>query len=379
MISPRSILLLAVMSSSFAFAAAEKAADSKPDAPPAPPVPSMSEADKAKILEKVQQMQKDFERLRREVTANALNRFEGASASENAAVEFFLTCQKLIKDRTPDVSPPEQDVKNAKAAQAKIKQEIEAYQAAPGRATVLKTQLEYLVLTIQAPGLKDRGALVSRLRDMVGRAMNVVKTYTAPNAEPVVKIAPVTNTKGKQRTPPAQNRSRVEDRARQEIDKTMKQGVMGTVFAEAYNLSNYFTPADNWSDSPVNLSAIYEGFVLPWYRENKRGDMNQVWDEYIGHSAALHRCEQSDFAFGTWGITGYKTLQWKKWLDLLQYGMNRTMALDELSKMVKENPSHPDVESWISDLANIASTIQVPQVPATAEAPVEAPTADAAK
>ena len=70
---------------------------------------------------------------------------------------------------------------------------------------------------------------------------------------------------------------------------------------------------------------------------------------------------------------------WKKWLDLLQWGMNRSLALDELGKMVKENPSHPDVESWVSDLDRVAGGISLPRVPQAAESTVEAPNAEAAK
>ena len=382
MIFRRSIFLLAAVSSCVVFAVAKTAPDAKteaPEAPEAPPPPPMSEAEKAKVLEKVQQMKKDFERMRREVTASALTRFEGASGSEGAALEFYLNCEKIIKDRSPDIAPPEQDAKNAKAAQTKLKQQIDTFQAAPGRATVLKTQLEYLVLTIEAPGMKDRGALVSKVRDMVGRAMNVVKTYAAPNVDPIKTVAPIVNSKGRQRMPTPQYRDKAEERARRDIDKTMKQGVLGTVFAEAYNLSNYFKPADNWSDSPLDLGAIYTGFVLPWYHENKRGDLNMVWDEYLGHAVALHRCEQDDSAFADWGVTGYKSMVWKKWLDLLQWGMNRSLALDELGKMVKENPSHPDVESWVSDLDRVAGGISLPRVPQAAESTVEAPNAEAAK
>ncbi len=385
MIFPRSFLLVTLLAVTCTGLAANRDRDrdrdrgsknggkSEEDAPEPVPPPEMSEAEKAKVLEKVKKMQAEYDAMKREVTNSALSRYEGASASEGAALEFFLSCQKIIKDRTPDIETPEQDAKNAKADRAKLKQQMESYQEAPGRATALKTQLEYLVLTIQAPGLKDRGTLVSKVRDMVGKAMNVVKTYAAPNVDPVKRVAPIVSGKGRVKMPTAQYKDKEEERARRDITRTMKQGVMGTPFAEAYNLTNYFKPADNWSDSPLDLNGIYLNFVLPWYKENKRGDLNQVWDEYLGHELALHRCEQDDFAFATWGVTGYKNLLWKKWMDLLVYGMNRSLALDELAKMVKENPSHPDVENWINDLARVASEIRLPQIPQAADSTPDTP------
>ncbi|MDB6139296.1 MAG: hypothetical protein JWO94_2368, partial [Verrucomicrobiaceae bacterium] len=229
----------------------------------APPIPQppMNEADQAKIREKVQQLQKEFERQRREVTASALSRYESAAASEGAAFEFFLGCQKIIQDRTPDLDPTN-DKQDAKAAQERLKQQIAAYEAARGKAMALQIVLEHLVLTIQAPTMKDRGALVSRVRDMVGKAMNVVKTYSAPNADPIKKVAPPApkgGGKGKAKPVTTQYRSKEEDRARRQIVQTMEQGALASVFAQAYNLRNYFKPLEDWSDSPIDLESTYNG------------------------------------------------------------------------------------------------------------------------
>ncbi|MDB6120659.1 MAG: hypothetical protein JWO08_4440, partial [Verrucomicrobiaceae bacterium] len=165
--------------------------------------------------------------------------------------------------------------------------------------------------------------------------------------------------------------SKDEDRARRQIIQTMEQGVLGTAFAQAYNLRNYFKPLDGWCDSPLNLDEIYNTFVLSWYREHNPLELSNVWDEYLGHQLALHRCSQDDNAFAHWGITGYKDLQWRKWLDLLKYGTRRPVALDELVKLVKENLTYPGVEQWVSDLTSLANSIAPPPVvtePAVSEA-----------
>ncbi|MDB6119808.1 MAG: hypothetical protein JWO08_3589, partial [Verrucomicrobiaceae bacterium] len=146
----------------------------------------MSEADQAKILEKVLMLQKEFERQRKEVTTAALVRFESAAATEGTAVEFFMSCQRVIQDRTPDLDPTN-DKEDAKAALERQRQQFAAYEAARGKAAALQIVLQHLVLTLQAPTMKDRGALVSKVRDMVAKAMNVAKTYAAPNVDPIRK------------------------------------------------------------------------------------------------------------------------------------------------------------------------------------------------
>lgn len=343
------------------------------------PEPAMNEADRARILEKVQMLQKEFERQRKEITASALSRFESAASSEGAAVEFFLSCQKVIQDRTPDLDPTN-DKEDAKAAQERMKQQIAAYEAARGKAAALQVVLQHLVLTIQAPTMKDRGALVTRMRDMVAKAMNVAKMYAAPNVDPIKRSTPPKgNGKAKQPRQVTPS-SKEEDRARRQIIQTMEQGGLASVFAQAYNLRNYFKPLEGWSDSPLNLDSVYNGFIMDWYREHNPVELSNVWDEYLGHELALHRCSQDDNSFARWGITGYKDLQWKKWMDLLKYGTRRPVALDELVKLVKENLTYPGVEQWVADLTSIAQSITPPPPPpVVAEPPPEASVTDAEK
>ena len=347
----------------------------KEPAEPPPPPPAFNEADQAKILEKVEMLQKEFERQRREVVQSALTRYESASSSESAAFEFFLQCQQAIKARMPDVDPAN-DRQDAKAQAEKQKAEIAEYQAARGKAAALQIVLQHLVLTLQAPTVKDRGSLVSRLRDMIGKAVNAAATYSAPNAEPVKKVPVATNSKGRARSPQAQTqvRSREEDRARKQIIQAMQQAAVSSVFGQAYNLSNYFETMENWSDSPLDLDGNYDNFILAYYRKSNPEELHNVWDEYLARALMLHRCTDDDNALANWVINGYKDLQWKRSMDLLKYGTRRAVALDDLVKMVKENLTNPNVKNWVTEMANVAAMIKPPAV---AEAPPEQPAPDA--
>jgi len=324
-------------------------------------VAGIHKAKRAKILEKVKQLKDDFDKQTNDVNKGGLARFEAAAATELAAVEFYLACQKIVIERTPDLDPSN-DKQDAKAAQERVKQQVEAYEAAPGKATALKTELEFLVLTLKAPTMSDKAVVVAKLRDVVGKAMNVVKTFAGPNAEPlnVKKLAASSGSKSKSKAPTPARRSSLEEKARHQIIQTMQQDVMKSIFAQAYNLKNYSKPLENWGVSPLDLSTIYEGFVIPWTHDNKSDDLPAVWEEYVGHVLALHRCEEEDPDFAKWGITGYKELLWDKSFDLLTYGKNRAQSLDELGKLIKENPSHPKIKTWVEQLTALADALKPP-------------------
>ena len=343
-----------------------RGADSKSpaDPPPAPTLPpALSEADRAKILERVKQLQGEFDKQKLDITKSGLTRFEAAAASEGAAVEFYLACQKILQDRMPDLDPSN-DKFEAKVAQDRVKQQIEAYQEAPGRATAVKTQLEYLVLTLKAPTIKDDALLVTKVREIVAKAMNVVKTFASPNAEPVnvKKLAAAGGTsRTKSKAGPSLARiTKEEEKARKQIIQTMERSVMESIFSQAYNLKNYFKPNPQWGESALDLGGIYEGVVLPWFRQHKRDELPTVWEEYVNHELVLHRCSEDDTEFAKWGITGYKDLLWKKSFDLLTYGGHRSQSLDELSKLIKENPSHPHIERWVEEISALAEALTTP-------------------
>ena len=346
--------------------------DKTDQAPPAVLPPGLNEADRAKILERVKQLQEEFDRQKHDITKGGIARFEAAAASEVAAVEFQLACQKIVHDRVPDLDASNDKIE-AKIAQDKVKQQVEAFEAAPGRATAVRTQLEFLVLTLKAPTIKDESVLVAKAREIVNKAMTVVKTFASPNAETVnvKKLTPVpANPKTKVKAPSLARISKEEDKARKQIIQTMRQDVMDSIFSQAYNLKNYFKPVDRWGDSALHLAGFYENLILPWFREHKRDDLPAIWDEYVGHELALHRCSEDDPEFAKWGITGYKDLLWDKSMDLLTYGNHRAQSLDELSKLIKENPSHPRIERWVESISALAETLK---------GPADAPVVDATK
>lgn len=326
-------------------------------APPAPGVP-LTEED-AQIVLKLAQVQKDFEARKKDVITMALGRYSSAAQSEFAAAQYYVECQALVQSRTPDL-----DGVTTKDVKDKSKQQLDSLENAPGRAAILQLQLQYLVFMIEAPKMKDRGAMVARLRDFAAKGIELVKAYSAP-APPEHKPVASVKTKGKKTDPREQQQ---DDRARRQLVRSATQGVMGSIFAQAYNLQNYFKPMDGWPQSPLDLNGIYTGMLMPFYREQKKDMLGSIWDEYIANQALLERCSNDDKGYGNWLIGAGRTLQWQKWKDLLANGKNRVAAADELVKLCKENATHPEVGAWVQELAQLMEQVRTGTLPIPAPA-----------
>jgi hypothetical protein len=180
--------------------------------------------------------------------------------------------------------------------------------------------------------------------------------YTAP-PEPEHKPAAVIKSTAK-REAQKQKDVRGDTRSRQKVAQLAQRGVMGSPYAQAFSLQNYFKPLESWPQGPLDLDGIYNGVILPWYRINKPDLLGSQWDQYIKDQAILERCSADDNSYAKWLINEYKTLQWNKWHDLLTNGTNHLMASDELVKLIHENPAHPAVSGWVQELARMAEELK---------------------
>lgn len=322
--------------------------------PEAPVVASESSPptaeENAQILEKFAKAQKDFDVRKKDIANTALAKFTSGALSEDAAVQLYFTCEQILRDRLPALDG--QTRPDLRERQEQMKQAAEQISASPGYAAMLQLQLQYLVLTMEAPGFKDRGALISRLKDFAIKAVGLVKMYSAPPAD-----SDQSRTGGKggsastRREMEKRREMQQDERSRRQVLQISQQGAMGSVFAQAYNLHSYFKPMEGWPDSPLAIANAYNGMILPYYRENKKEFLGPAWDDYLNLEATLQRCAMDDRGYARWGMGAYKNLQWSKWMDLLRNGVNRVMAADELAKLCSENPTHPSVGGWIEQLA----------------------------
>lgn len=328
--------------------------DAAPEAPATPVKPFTAE-EAAKMAERFTALQKEFDSKQKDILNVALGRYSTAAASEAGAVQLYFECQRMIEERKPDLDGPDTK-REAKDKADKTKHQVDSVQDTPGYGSVLQLQAQFLVLSIEAVKAKDTGALIGRLRDFSNQAVKLVQTYTAP-PEPEHKPAASVKSSAK-REAEKKREARGDEKQRHQVLQLAQRGVMSSPFAQAFNLSSYFKPVQNWPQGPLDLDGIYGNMILPWYRENKPELLGSQWDEFIRDQAVLERCGSDDNAYAKWLIGAYKTLNWKKWRDLLDHGTNRMMAIDELVKMCKENPTHPAVSGWVQELAAIGENMK---------------------
>jgi hypothetical protein len=330
------------------------------------PAPTLT-PEAAAMLEKFAAVQKSFEFQKKEIISSAIGRFTTAADSEVAAIQFYLTCQSIMKSRIPDLDGP--------ASQRELKQEAGGMRDAadglnnmPGTGAMLRLQLQYLIFTLQAPEIKDPSVLVSRMKDMVAAGMGIIKTYSPPVVDDTQRSAnrptnsrPTSASGGsntKREDPKKQAMKVLNERQRAQLERLGMQGGMNTIFATAYNLRNYVKPLANWPQSPLNVTEVYNQILLPYYRANKKEYLATAWDERIGYEALLNRSKMSDAAYAMWGLNTYKNLVWTKWVDLLKHGNNPALAADELAKHCKENLAHASIGTWMNELNDITTSLR---------------------
>jgi len=334
---------------------AAPASESTPAPAPTEAAPVLS-GDEAKIVEKLALVQKEFELKKKEIANTALGRYTSAAQSELAAAQFYITCQQMVSSRIPDLDGVSK--KDAKDKEDKTKRQADMIESTPGYAAILQMQLQYLVFTMEAPTMKDRGALMSKMRDFAGKAATLVQTYGGP---PVQRRQTTnSNSNNSRREQEKQREEQQLQRGKQQVLQLAKASPLNSVFAQAFNLQNYFKAMDNWPDSPLNLQEVFPGMIIPFRYDNKPELLASEWDEFLRLETMVQHSSLDETAYARWLIGSYRSLEWQKWLDLLAHGTHRIAAADELARLIKDNPTHPAVGSWADSLTEIMETIKNP-------------------
>lgn len=358
----RHLSLSLVLSFAEAAASAQSPAGAPPQTPPAGVSAELKDEEATKVLEEIIKVQHDFAKTKKDLTASALERFKAGAATDVAAQDFYLAAYKVVNvDRRPAVS------KDAQEANADWQKHAVDKLGEGPVSTVLRMQLQLLVMTMEAGAKKGESmddATVKGLRTYM-QAVAAFIPSASTEMDPVPEKKPVAVV-GKKNKREDENRngeraSRDLLRKKSGLVKLLRHPVMNTVFTEAYNLGAYVDAPDKWPRSPADFGGAYEGVILPWYRANKKAELPLVWDEYLRAETAVEQILDSPDEFALWGTKEFKSLSWRKWLDLLSNGVTAPAAMQELSKIVRENPSHPDLKNWIADLARVSVALGGPQ------------------
>jgi hypothetical protein len=322
----------------------------------APPEPAMTPEQTSALMEQITKTRNEFAKAKRQVFEGALTRFRAASASEADAVNFYLACYQVVNiDRKPAASEDEQKEREKDDWRERIIEQMKDTRT-PG---ALRLQLQLLALMLEASQAEDRSKFIQPLRAFCQSAGVFLQSARAEvDAEPQRRVVATVGKKGR-RDELNDQRDKMRDGRVSGAARSLGQGVMGTLFAQAYNLSTYIEHVEGWPQSALDFRSVYRNIVLPHCRVEKKG-LAEAWQEYVNLETILRQSEANDDAFQEWGRSGYRDLMWEKWLDLLMNGVNANTAGQELLKIIRENPTSPSLKKWMHDLDKIADKIAPP-------------------
>ena len=268
----------------------------------------LSPAETIALLAKIESLRKEIDESRFGEHATAIQAFRSASASPDAAYDFYVKCYKLVKFERRGARESEYREWRTKNAQwLRSKEHSEAR----------RLQLEYLVITLRA-AQADREEFEKLL----------------PELSALVDVC----------VSRSGSLGRAADILRDEVNDC--------VFAEAYALEPTIKRLTNWGAAPLDLEGIYEKAILPVYRsEEKADDLAEAWDRRISQRMGLVAASDNEDAERRFSEYTLPLLRWNKNIDLLKAGQRRT-AINAMVELIQKNVDHQDVDDWITALSS---------------------------
>jgi hypothetical protein len=305
--------------------------------PPAAPVPKLTDEQMASIMKQLDQIESQITKNRGDSLGTALAKFRAAMNSDKDALDLYLACYKLENFDRKDLKQTDfQEWKDRNEERLKDQEFL----------TALRLQLEYLVLSIQAQDIEDKGPLIPALQAYIPKAVAAVQAtmkHTASGA--ITEKDDDNNGNGRNRRPggggPGQGQG--------QLMGMLRQSVKATEFSRAYQLDD-FLKLEEWEYDPMNLQGIYMKIIFPYYLENKPADLAAQWDAKINTELVLRKSVQSETEYQVFYKENYPPMLWAKASYLLENNVNPIMALADMLMIVRDNPTHPNAVAWLKQL-----------------------------
>ncbi len=268
------------------------------------------------LTKQLAELEGQISKLRGDNLGQVLQKLRAAAASNNSAMSFYLDCEKLVsidrkeldRDQTKRLAERIDRTGDRRAVDEKTDGD-------PSLA--VRLQLQYLILSLEAHETKDRAALIPKLQSYIqevlasadklkGRAFGQLAGDLASDRHPVTA---------------------------------------------AYQLQRYLK-AENWTNNAADIPGMWTLTLLPWYKDNKPGDLTALWDQRITAEAAMRKGSLTDAEYQLWLQNELPALRWERAEYLVQNGTNPVNALADMLKLIKEFPAHADAPKWLTALRN---------------------------
>jgi hypothetical protein len=275
----------------------------------------LTQADKEELRERLKAIQQGTKLMQDKRFKSAMDAFNSAMQSEDAALELYLKCVEQAD--FIDLQKKGQEFRDWK------RDNENRLKSQPFR-QALRHQLRWLSLTMRAAARPEE---INKL---------------GPEAQEIVRGI-VTNAEKLE----GQN-------------ALLSSPVLGSVFARCFKLTDL--PLKQWPSSPMEVAAIYDQLVLPPLRSKaKVGELSAAWDLRIQTESAMaeyfsggNRRENSEVALVKFRATTLPNLQWSKEIDLFRNGDQRGAAIRMLTH-IEGNMNHSKAPNWIEEFQTLVN------------------------
>lgn len=281
----------------------------------------LSAAQAEELVKALREVEIQLHAARGKTSAAAMAAYQAAMTSDDKAYALFMECTKQVEFE-------DKGRIGSEFGDWKRRDDIKAMRDSE-YCTVLRLQLHWLVLTIQANNAKTDSAYATVVNQIptylenLHQAWKRMKTYRG----------------------------------------NLNRDVISTVFAQYYKLDRILQLRDKWNNNPMAIDSIYDQLVLPHLRKQKNGpaavacwrkriemltDFLEIEEREVKRDAKNH-VEERMILFKQ---DKYPRLQWGMLKDGYQLG-NESSAATQMLTHIRSHLGHRDCQLWIQELGRL--------------------------
>lgn len=279
---------------------------------PSPPAVQLT-ADQIENLKKqLAELESQIGKIRGETLTNVLTKLRSAVSSNNAALSFWIDCEKLVSIDRKELGREEAKRMAERLERSNERRSDDKSNSDGDLGVATRLNLQYLILTLEASESADRTPLVPKLQQHI---------------QEVVASA-----------------DKLKGRAMAQLNGGGRNPVVA-----AYQLQRYLK-ASNWTSGAGDLRGMWTETLLPWYKEHKPEELTTQWDHRLSAEAALNKASKSDSEYNLWLQNEYPALRYERAEYLTVNGPTPVNALADMLKLLREVPGHADAPKWLNTL-----------------------------
>jgi hypothetical protein len=284
----------------------------------APPAKPLKDEDAAKLLEQLTQMAKTLDEQKFGYNAKVIRELRDAGASADKSFALWLDCMK-------DVEYDQKGRTSTDFAEWKRRQTKDSNR---DRDAALQLQVQWLAIVLMHSNARTDAARGEAIAAGVAFLETVVDRIQKSDGR---------------------------------LDDIAQGNVLNSVFAKHYKLDTTLPRKEGGAYAPGDLEGIYDGMILPYYREAKLAtSLMQAWTKRIEQETAIAAAFKFIEAREKFTAERLPELRWGQALDLFQLGQEETAAQQMLS-LIKANMSHRNASRWMEELTALLKDEELPE------------------